>query len=251
MRVHPLANTMLERSPEFTTILECGMQLKTALSLDPGSIATLLLAKGFISVGVESEMRNTTYINSHKANILVEAVRNKIKLNKNKFKEFLDILQKLRWTKDIEKILLEKYKELCETAGETCTIYTTSTVAKKDSTMTYILLIAILIVFAFAPILFSQSTLVTVITEMITIPSLFAVGDSIVRDRSPLWALQEAWAMVFVILGNTLGSFIPFKCPYCKVWSRISSYGGNVVQGYAECPNCHRDIFNPRQQYNN
>ena len=238
---------MPERSPEFTTVLECNMELGTALSLDPGSIATLLLAKGFISEDVESKMRNYVHTNNYKASILVEAVRNKVKLNQKNFKEFLEILHKFRWTNDIEKILLDKYKEVCKTAGETCTIHETPT--KKDSSMKYILLI-VTIAFALAAILFAQSTLVTVVTAIITIPSLLAIGDSIARDRSLLWALQEAWTLITVILGNTLGSFIPYKCPYCSVWSRISSYGGNVVQGYAECPNCHRDIFNPRQVYN-
>ena len=238
---------MLERSPEFTTVLECNMELGTALSLDPGSIAALLLAKGFISEEIDSEMRNNGTNNHKKASILVEAVRNKIKLNKNKFKVFLEILQNFRWTNDIEKILFDKYKEVCKTAGETCTIHETP--AKKDSSMKYILLV-VTIAFALAAILFAQSTLVTVVTAIITIPSLLAIGDSIARDRSLLWALQEAWTLVTVILGNTLGSFIPYKCPYCSVWSRISSYGGNVVQGYAECPNCHRDIFNPHQVYN-
>ncbi|CAF3887418.1 unnamed protein product, partial [Rotaria sp. Silwood1] len=33
------------------------------------------------------------------------------------------------------------------------------------------------------------------------------------------------------------------KCPHCGTWSRVSSYGGNVVQGGATCPSCGRDVF--------
>ncbi len=43
---------------------------------------------------------------------------------------------------------------------------------------------------------------------------------------------------VMVILGNTVGFFVPVPCPKCGEWSQISSYGGNVVDGNATCPKC-------------
>ena len=43
---------------------------------------------------------------------------------------------------------------------------------------------------------------------------------------------------VMVILGNTVGFFVPVPCPKCGEWSQISSYGGNIVDGNATCPKC-------------
>ncbi len=43
---------------------------------------------------------------------------------------------------------------------------------------------------------------------------------------------------ILVTLGNTVGFLIPVPCPKCGGWSRISSYGGNIVDGDATCPKC-------------
>ena len=42
-------------------------------------------------------------------------------------------------------------------------------------------------------------------------------------------------------LGNTVGSFIPYTCPRCGETRPISEYGGNIVDGSAECPSCNKD----------
>ena len=42
-------------------------------------------------------------------------------------------------------------------------------------------------------------------------------------------------------LGNTVGSFIPYKCPRCGETRPISEYDGNIVDGSAECPSCNKD----------
>lgn len=47
-------------------------------------------------------------------------------------------------------------------------------------------------------------------------------------------------AKFFADLGNTVGAFIPYKCPHCKTTRKISEYGGNLFDG-AICPNCNND----------
>lgn len=53
-----------------------------------------------------------------------------------------------------------------------------------------------------------------------------------------------------VAIGNTLGAVIPYPCDKCGKWSRISSYGGNVVEGDMECPRCRRFIFGQNNDNN-
>ena len=47
-----------------------------------------------------------------------------------------------------------------------------------------------------------------------------------------------------VQIGNTDGRRFFFKCPHCKKASRISDYGGNIIQGSATCPKCDQLITN-------
>ena len=246
-------------------MLNCNMQLVEALSIDPLCIAGILLAKGFISDDKFSEMQISSQTPKFKAVNLVAAVKSKIKISPSAFNGFLQILRELSWTKDIEIILWETYDKQHTKSNSTQQAALTSStydimlckqstephhsrtrdIRKEDSISKYILLLVICTM-TLVVILSAQSILVTSLTAIITLPSLLAIGDSIIHNRSILQTLREIWSMIMVIAGNTVGSFIPYKCPYCSVWSRISSYGGNVVQGYAECPNCHRDIFNPR-----
>lgn len=243
----------MERSPEFQTLLTCNSHLTAALRQNPLSIANGLLSKGFISQEVHSQMLLPTLTNGEKVSRMLIVVRDAVKIAQNpqeKFKNFLQVIQEFRWTEEIENILWTKYCELRKPidTSETSSELITRETHDKDANTKLFLLIATSVT-ALIVILFAQSTLVTLVTAVMTIPTLLAIGDGILRKRSILWSLSEVWSGITVFLGNTLGNFIPYKCPYCGVWSRISSYGGNVVQGYAECPECHRDIFNPSQTY--
>lgn len=54
-------------------------------------------------------------------------------------------------------------------------------------------------------------------------------------------------AALAAMIGNTIGQFIKFTCPYCRVKSNIAQYGGNIVQGGIICPNCKKDISGPNK----
>ena len=90
--------------PEWKTVLEFNDKLTTVLSTDPLSVARTLVAKRFISSEVQAEMLldKTPGV---KATILVEAVRNKIKVAPGKFEELLHILSDQSWTKEIAEAL--------------------------------------------------------------------------------------------------------------------------------------------------
>ena len=92
-------------SPEWKTVLEFNDKLTTALSTDPLSVARTLVAKRFISSEIQAEMLLDSKTPRVKATILVEAVRNKIKVAPGKFEEFLHILSDQSWTKDIAEAL--------------------------------------------------------------------------------------------------------------------------------------------------
>ena len=91
-------------SPEWKTVLEFNDKLTTALSADPLSVARILVAKGFVPNEIQAEMLldKTPRV---KATILVEAVRNKIKIAPGNFEEFLQILSDQSWTKRIAEAL--------------------------------------------------------------------------------------------------------------------------------------------------
>ena len=49
--------------------------------------------------------------------------------------------------------------------------------------------------------------------------------------------------VLFQLLQEILQDFlVPVPCPKCGKCSQISSYGGNVVDGNAICPKCHKCI---------
>ena len=79
-------------------------KLITSLSLDPQGIAEVLLAKGLIPENTEAQVRQCS-TPREKATILVTTVRQRIKIAPKRFQEFLDILSKQEWTKDIFEIL--------------------------------------------------------------------------------------------------------------------------------------------------
>ena len=97
-------------SPEYRTLLACTDKLNASLSIDPLGIAGIFLAKGFISSNVESEMRVLALTKHHKASILVEAVRSKVKIDPRTFTAFVDTLSEQTWTRDVVKYLASAYQ---------------------------------------------------------------------------------------------------------------------------------------------
>ena len=85
-------------------MLRCNDKLITALSADPQGIAGVLLAKGLIPENTEAQVRQCS-TPREKATILVTTVRQRIEVAPKRFHEFLDILSKQEWTKDIMKVL--------------------------------------------------------------------------------------------------------------------------------------------------
>ena len=79
-------------------------KLITALCADPLGIAGVLLARGLIPERTETQMRQCS-TPREKATILVTTVRQRIEIAPKRFHEFLDILSKQEWTKDIMEIL--------------------------------------------------------------------------------------------------------------------------------------------------
>ena len=82
----------------------CNDKLITALSSDPQGIAGVLLAKGLIPENTEAQMRQCS-TPREKATILVATVRQRIEVAPKRFQDFIDILSKQEWTKDIMKVL--------------------------------------------------------------------------------------------------------------------------------------------------
>ena len=85
-------------------VFRCNDKLVTALSLDPQGIAGLLLAKGLIPENIEAQMHQH-FTPREKATILVTALRQRIEVTPKRFHDFLDILTKQEWTKDLLEIL--------------------------------------------------------------------------------------------------------------------------------------------------
>ena len=85
-------------------MLRCNDKLITALSIDPQGIAEVLLAKGLIPENTDAQVRQCS-TPREKATILVTTVRQRIEVAPKRFQEFLDILSKREWTKDIMKVL--------------------------------------------------------------------------------------------------------------------------------------------------
>ena len=100
-----------DNSPEWQTVLEFNDKLTSALSTDPLSTAGTLVAKGFISSEIQSEMLLDKTLRV-KATVLVEAVRKKIEIAPGKFEEFLHILLDQSWTKEIAEDLQSEYHRL-------------------------------------------------------------------------------------------------------------------------------------------
>ena len=109
-------------SPEVEAILMRTQDLMLALSNEPVGVAGILLGKGFISEETMSKMLVVSYTPIEKATILIEAVRNNIKLTPSKFPELLEILSGVTCAKEtVEKLRSTYRSELTSLAhNQTC-----------------------------------------------------------------------------------------------------------------------------------
>ena len=104
-------------SPEVKAILMQTRDLMLALSNEPLGVAGILLGKGFISEETMSKMLVVSYTPIEKATILIEAVRNNIKLAPSKFPELLEILSDVTCAKEtVEKLRSTYQSELTSLA---------------------------------------------------------------------------------------------------------------------------------------
>ena len=97
-------------SPEVKAILMQTHGLMLALSNEPVGVAGMLLGKGFVSEETLSKMLVVSYTPTEKATILIEAVRNNIKLTPSKFPELLEILSEVTCAKVVVESLRSTYQ---------------------------------------------------------------------------------------------------------------------------------------------
>ena len=65
------------------------------------------------------------------------------------------------------------------------------------------------------------------------------------EDRSEIFEKLTTMPIDEVIqIGERDGSKYFFKCPHCEKASRISDYGGNLIEGSTRCPKCDQLITN-------
>ena len=93
-----------EISAEHKAMLSCQDRLVAAISNDPIGVSGKLLANGIISEENNAKML-LLITPKEKATILVNNVREAIKVNPKVFFKFLNILSSEIWNKDIVKIL--------------------------------------------------------------------------------------------------------------------------------------------------
>ena len=235
-----------ESSLELQTLLECNKELTNAFSSDLINVSGTLLARGFIAGQTDSEMRIMFHTNDFRASQLAEAIRKKIELDPNKFKEFLEVLREMGSTQYVAEILSSKYSQL-NNAINTCTTVGNTAAVDHDRKQllqaTYAIAIA-LVVIALVVIQCAQNIVVTIVIGIAIITILLAVFEANAGHGRILDTVINYFDFLATLFGRTLGNFIPFKCPHCGEWSRVSSYGpGSVVKGPLNCPDCDREIF--------
>ena len=97
-------------SPEVKAILMRTHDLMLALSNEPVRVAGILLGKELVSEETMSKMLIVSYTPTDKATILIEAVRNNIKLTPSKFPELLEILSEVTCAKVVVESLHSTYQ---------------------------------------------------------------------------------------------------------------------------------------------
>ena len=233
-------------------MLECNDKLVTAFSSELTSLSGSLLAKGLIASDLNERMLIHSDIDKVKASRLVEGVRKSIEIAPNKFKEFLKVLQKMSPPiHDSADFLSLKYIELNN--GRSSVVKSAAKDHDRRQHDIVVLLLAILIsVMALVIVLQAQNIFVTC-TMVIGIATMFiliAIVDAVCQNV--LNTLMDHFHFLALLLGRTLGNFIPFLCPKCWKWSRVSSYGpGSVIKPPINCPNCHQNIFYHRLYLSN
>ena len=95
---------------ECSAMISCNSELISALSIDPLSIAGILLSKGLISEEINAKMLISTFTNREKSTILVNTLREKIKLNPLHFYELIDLFFECQLAQDIADVLLDTYQ---------------------------------------------------------------------------------------------------------------------------------------------
>ena len=81
-----------------------------ALSNEPVGVAGMLLSKGLVSEETMSKMTIVAYTPKEKASILIEAVKNNIKLAPSKFPGLLEILSEVTSAEEVVKSLRSTYQ---------------------------------------------------------------------------------------------------------------------------------------------
>ena len=213
-------------------MLECNDKLVTAFSSELTSLSGTLLAKGLITSDLNEQMFVNSDIDKVKASKLVEGVRKSIEIAPNKFKELLKVLQKMSPPiHDSADFLSLKYIELNNAHSSAVKA------AAKDHNRRHIMLQA-------------QNIFVTMVIGIATMFILIAIVDAVCQNV--LNTLMDHFHFLALLLGRTFGNFIPFSCPKCWKWSRVSSYGpGTVIKPPINCPNCHQNIFYRRLYLSN
>ena len=97
-------------SPEVKAILMRTHDLMVALSNEPVRVAGILLGKGLVSKETMSKMLIVSYTPTDKATILIEAVRNNIKLTPSKFPELLEISSEVTCANAVVESLRSTYQ---------------------------------------------------------------------------------------------------------------------------------------------
>ena len=92
-------------SAEYKVVLSCHDRLVIALSNDPITISGVLLANGIISEETSAQMLLHFATPREKTTILVNNVRESIKINPRIYYDFVNILSRETWTTDIVDIL--------------------------------------------------------------------------------------------------------------------------------------------------
>ena len=93
-----------QTSEPYKIMLHYNDKLVMALSADPVGIAGTLLAKGLIPENTEAQVQLSSTPHE-KARILVTAVRQRVRVSPRQFQDFIEVLSKKPWTKDIVEIL--------------------------------------------------------------------------------------------------------------------------------------------------
>ena len=101
---------MASQSPEWFAMVECHVELTSAIACDILNISGRLFAKKIISDETQQNMSLSCSTAMKKANDLVGAVRSAAENNPQKFRDFIDVLSGELMTEDVAKMLASSYE---------------------------------------------------------------------------------------------------------------------------------------------